>query len=444
MKRFFIIASMAILAIGCQKTEIQNEVKNQIGFSTETGKLTRAIVQNNNAQTADTYSTEQPFAVYAYGHQNSAAADPVMYNVEVSYHEDLNPAAWKATEGSYYWPNDPSTTLDFYAYSPFINTSSVIGSATDSDKLMTVTSITHAEGAGVSFTGYTHENMYVDFMESTPVIGAKYADPDGNANGNNLESGEVPVIFNHKMTQVVFNVTTDKVYPGVTFTVQSIKLKNVRSIASYSNVLNNNETPENTADDYYVSTWSNHAFENLKREYPIFPADSENGAVCVNPKVQNGTTEAPVVLSYAVNATAESDLQEMTTTGATMIPQDMIQATSIEKPREDRYADESNGQMFEIVYSIAGDGVADETVTKHVPFYATDATKTVVNWGVNQRITYVVKIGLFEITFDPSVAVWSEVEGDSYDYLNPDGFADTNGSPIEEPENGSGGAGEGI
>ena len=46
MKRLFIIASLAILAVGCQKTEIQNEVQTPIGFSTETGKMTRAIVQN--------------------------------------------------------------------------------------------------------------------------------------------------------------------------------------------------------------------------------------------------------------------------------------------------------------------------------------------------------------------------------------------------------------
>jgi hypothetical protein len=35
---------MAIMAAGCQKTEIQNEVQTPIGFSTEVGKQTKAIV----------------------------------------------------------------------------------------------------------------------------------------------------------------------------------------------------------------------------------------------------------------------------------------------------------------------------------------------------------------------------------------------------------------
>ena len=71
MKRLIIIASLAILAVGCQKTEIQNEVQTPIGFSTETGKMTRAIVQNDpsNPTANVTYPSSQPFGVYAYGWQ---------------------------------------------------------------------------------------------------------------------------------------------------------------------------------------------------------------------------------------------------------------------------------------------------------------------------------------------------------------------------------------
>ena len=76
----------------------------------------------------------------------------------------------------------------------------------------------------------------------------------------------------------------------------------------------------------------------------------------------------------------------------------------------------------DIVYSISGTGVATETVTKHIPFYpsATDlATQNmnIVNWGVNKRITYKVKIGLNEVTFEPSVADWDDIDGNTYTFV---------------------------
>ena len=49
MKRFFILVSMvALVAAGCTKTIIKNEVETPISFSTESGKLTRAIVNDAN------------------------------------------------------------------------------------------------------------------------------------------------------------------------------------------------------------------------------------------------------------------------------------------------------------------------------------------------------------------------------------------------------------
>ena len=82
MKRFYFIAAMAIMAVGCQKTEIQNEVQTPIGFSTEVGKQTRAIVQNKVYPEGET--TAQPFAVYAFGWQE-ANDNTVMSNVAIGF-----------------------------------------------------------------------------------------------------------------------------------------------------------------------------------------------------------------------------------------------------------------------------------------------------------------------------------------------------------------------
>ncbi len=391
MKRLIFIASLAMLAVGCQKTEIQNEVLTPIGFSTEVGKQTRAIVDGQGA----VYKTDQPFAVYAYGHQDTEE-NIVMDNVEVSYQTDT----WKATSGSYYWPNSPSTTLYFYAFSPYIQrpaTASAAPTATDADKIMTVTSLSHTEDGGLVFEGYNHTNMYVDFMEATPVKGAKYSDPDGLQNSNSVTSGTVPMTFNHKMTQVLFKVTTDELYPGITFTVESITLNDVKNQGSYDD---GDWTPSGSGS------------------YTIFPANNANGANAKNTlnAVDNDQTndvdeskmEAEIALTNDANATVNAS---MTTTGVIMIPQNMVASTPAV---QNTGAAAVNGQSFTIVYRIEGTGVASETVSKTVDLF-TDANST-IHWVAKKRITYTVKIGLKEILFEPSVADWTDQEGNEYTF----------------------------
>lgn len=403
MKRFYFIAAMAIMAAACQKTEIQNEVQTPIGFSTEVGKQTRAIVDGQGAD----YKTDQPFAVYAYGHQagTTETITTVMDNVEISYTAGSGegptavPAKWSATGTTkYYWPNDPNTTLNFYAYSPALVTN---GTATTDDQKLNG-NIDHNETGttvGLSLTGYKHTNMYVDFMVATPVIGAKFSASDPNGLTTAIEpAGTVPVVFNHQMTQILFNVTTDKVYPGVTFTVESIKLENVKNTGDYTH---SNLIPsyDFTSGTFTHGEWENQEVMDNSEPYVIFPA----------------TGESEVELAYATDATSSTPLEVMTTTGVTMIPQNMVQVTTDVTAGADTYANQTVAQMFEITYSIEGTGVATETVTKHVPFFAYSANSA-VNWGVNQKITYTVKIGLNEILFEPTVADWTETPGTDYTF----------------------------
>ena len=411
MKRLIFIASLAMLAVGCQKTEIQNEVLTPIGFSTEVGKQTRAIVQDG------TYDTEQPFAVYAYGHQGNAAATTVMDNVEVSYQTDT----WKATSGSYYWPNDPSTTLNFYAYSPAL----VDTPTAQNDHQKLNGTITHFETApddgsataGFSLTAYQHTNMYVDFMVATPVLNATFGHPDGSDTQSQYAgtAGTVPLTFNHEMTQILFKVTTDKVYPGVTFTVEEVTLKNIKDQGTYTHA---SLTPSYTNDPqtsaFTHGVWSGQTVMAGEGTFTIFPADTDNGAVVPNGRVMSdtdNTVEKEIELTYAANATDASALAEMTTTGVTMIPQILVASTPAD---QNTGASAVNGQSFTIVYRIEGTGVASETVTKTVDLYTDDVST--VHWEANKKITYTVKIGLNEILFEPSVAEWTTETGNEYTF----------------------------
>ena len=419
MKRLIFIASLAMLAVGCQKTEIQNEVLTPIGFSTEVGKQTRAIADGQ------TYNNLQPFAVYAYGWQNSMAnQDPVMSNVEVSQQTMTNGNnqvdVWAATGNvKYYWPNDPTTKLNFYAYSPAAQTGNASTSLVAHQGMTFAAGngngVSHDESQGLKLTNYTHTNMYVDFMVATPVLGATYSEPDANTSDNTDKDGTVPMVFNHQMTQILFNVTTDKVYPGVTFTVKEITLKNIKDQGTYTHA---SLTPSYTNDPqtsaFTHGVWSGQTVMTGEGAFTIFPADVDNGAVVPDGRVMSdtdNTVEKEIALTYAADA---SELAKMTTTGVTMIPQDMVAATTTPAAGEDSYKSETTGQMFMIKYSISGTGVAEETVGKHVPFRPSN--DEVVNWGVNKKITYTVKIGLNEILFEPSVADWTAETGNEYTF----------------------------
>lgn len=371
---------MAVLAVGCQKTEIQNEVQNQIGFSTEVGKQTRAVV-------ATAFDQTQPFGVYAYGYDNGTAnANPVMSNVEIAKIEE---AKWGATGTvKYYWPNNVNSTLNFYAYSPFIGSNFDFNGTAKSvpaHQKMTATP-THNETAGLSISGYTHTNMYVDFMVATPVIGAKYGDQGGD---DSEGATVVPAVFNHEMTQIVFKVNTDKAYDGVTFTVENITLNKIGKAGEYVN-------PMVKTIRFAPGTWTTTDYTG---SYQIFPQTAYDESAAADGCPTSGfTTQTTAVVDNATNT--------LTTEGVTMLPQTITDGT----------------QSFTITYRIAGTGVAEETVTRTVEFYdfnpknAAGVDQTRVDWANNKKITYSVRIGLNEIYFNPTVADWTPADGNEYTF----------------------------
>ena len=345
MKRLFFVATLAIMAAGCQKTFVQNEVQTPIGFSTEVGKQTRAIV-------ATTFDSTQPFGVYTYGHQGIDPATLVMDNVEIAKIGE----EYKATNNiAYYWPNDASTTLNFFAYSPYCGTNQGTNAANVKNHQKMNGTLTHSEDGGFSISGYEHKNMYVDFMVSDNVIGAKYNDATTN------NSGKVDLTFNHRMTQLVFKVKTDKTYSNdITFTLKSITLNGIKNNANITNGVFTNDA-SGTAS------------------YVIYPAKAESDA--------NGAPglDADQTATLKVD-NALSEVTEIIP--VTMIPQAFDQ-----------------GQSFTVVYNVTGTGVATEDVTKTFEFDGTPA------WGANKCITYTLNLGLKEITFNPKVADWTPDSG---------------------------------
>lgn len=450
MKRYFFIAAMAILAVGCQKTEIQNEVQTPIGFSTEVGKQTKAIVQNGQDGKA-AYLTDQPFGVYAYGYQLETVTDESgnqvtqrianstsspMENIEISCNDnstptDLTDDVWSATGTvNYYWPNDPRSRLDFYAYSPAQVTS---GTAQNKHQQLTGT-ISHSEKEsendaeyGLILTDYVHSNMYVDFMVATPVIGATYNDQDGQG-GTEKGLSSVPLDFKHEMTQINFVVKLDAAettengtttaknkYPNVDFTVKSIVLNNIVSKATYKynepNVATTGlkwtpaTTPNTSSYKIYPATTVAYSSQT---DYPY----SYGAPALTNVTNTQEDTEATVILRTDATSrktdpadntkelsTAANPGYKFSTTPVTMIPQAWLTGADV--------------QSFTVTYEISGEGVAKEEIVKTFNFNA--ATNSAHNWVANKKITYILTIGLKEITFSPVVSNWEELSGSYVD-----------------------------
>jgi hypothetical protein len=264
--------------------------------------------------------------------------------------------------------------INFYAYSP---ASKAKNSAAPMHQQLngTVSCDVNTENTvldGIAVSGYEHSNMYVDFMVAAPVTGATYTEPDGNPSATDVD-GKVPVEFAHKMTQIVFKVKPSQDYAGVTFTVNSIKLNNIINKGDY----NVSEADAWTTTDP-VS----------RGGYEIFPAKK------ITTEGQSPTPNGAPFLNADQTAKVIATNNVLVTEPVTMIPQALAEGP----------------QSFTIVYTIEGNNVANETVVKTIDFKSvTTASSATTDWAPNKKITYILNIGLHEITFEPEVRVWDPI-----------------------------------
>ena len=355
MKRLILLAAVVgLIATGCEKTEIQNEVLTPISFSSNVGKQTKAIAQT-------TAYNDAQFGVFSYGHQpaynnNIAKNNKIMDNVCIGkIASGENAGKWAATEGegAYYWPNNDNTTIDFYAYSPYFASGIVHREEANGN-----------DAAGLYLTGYVHNDQTLDFMVSTPAKGKTYSNTYVAASGNTPENpkGTVQITFNHQLTQLNFTVATTQAFDGPIFTVKSITLSGIYDKGNYSN--------SSVSATWATGSWSNHAIDDThKGNYTVFTGE-----------------------------TAVTNTNKLTPSAMTVIPQNLKNGSNV------------GAQKLTIVYEITGTGIAHETVTKEILF---GSLTGLTSWNPNQKITYAITIGLNEIYFAPSVADWDEYDYDA-------------------------------
>lgn len=190
MKKVLTAAILAVTTcafIGCTKNEVRSISDNPqaVRFLPLNGKHSTKVMVNGT-----TYPTDLPFGTLAYylpsgKNWNTNKADATLYipKSEVVH----NNGNWEVKGKTYYWPK--SGSLTFFAYSPFAHED---GTLLAVDK---VSNTTHDDG--IYIEGYdVHAHQATDFMVADIAM-------DKTANESNGGYTGVPIVFRHKLSQIV-------------------------------------------------------------------------------------------------------------------------------------------------------------------------------------------------------------------------------------------------
>lgn len=195
MKKVLTAAILAVTTcafIGCTKNEVRSISDNPqaVRFLPLNGKHSTKVMVNGT-----TYPTNLPFGTLAYylpsgKNWNANKADATLY-IPISKVVNKSGAAsgrvWEVEGKTYYWPK--SGSLTFFAYSPFAHED---GTRLAVDK---VYNTTHDDG--IHILNYdVHAHQATDFMVADIAM-------DKTANESNGGYTGVPIVFRHKLSQIV-------------------------------------------------------------------------------------------------------------------------------------------------------------------------------------------------------------------------------------------------
>jgi hypothetical protein len=351
MKKFFLIAAAAAMVLSsCSKNEVSenNSESNLIGFSTYTGRATKADGSFVPKGTA-AIPTGSRFGVYCYHTGATAfasATNPTpnfMSNQWVQYNGNAN-GNTEITNYNYsptrYWPTDEaSNKLSFIAYYPYEeNVSTTDG--------LTAIPTSSTTGLGTyTFKVPTDPSKQIDFMMSNLMADETYTSTGGN----------VPLEFHHMLTQVNFKAKTDA-DATTTVTLTSVKLigvLNSGTLTVTSTATGNTWTLGTTTDTYEVPISATH------------------------------NTLSSTAIDFTTNA------DDATKYPATLLlmPQTIPAAATVEI----KYTYKTTGMTTTI------------TDTKTVVLNTKLAT-----WSKNNNILYTFNVGLHKITFTATVSGWDD------------------------------------
>ena len=392
-KIFFVAIAATLLAAGCQKTEVLNQVNPVDGtsmtFAPNMGKLTKA------AESAGMENLQsQNFRLWAY----YVAADPNrgaeansiydgMENIAVTYGTE----GW-STSPVHFWPGK-GKQLKFFAVSADLDTYGAENSKSTDAENGTKVSITADENGGtLTVTDFVVSNTAPD----VDLMIADYA--TGQQKNGTEGSNDVNLKFRHALAKVEFwyaNASAPEANPENdpnAVIVQYMYVSNVINKGSVS-VSNQAATLPITAWDQSDAATDKVRFSgDYNGSSTTVPAVSEiDEAENIEQFVGEGKGKADVPTGYEMLLTKAP--QKYTTW--LVIPQTV--ATSKE---------DAAGLKVEIAYLIG-----KRQFVASFPLYADNAAA----WNPNQYIKYNISLSPNMIGFKPTVQEWETTSGPDKD-----------------------------
>lgn len=382
MKKIFILAvSAVLLAAGCQKTEIQNEARTPIGFSSQIGKLTKADAPN--AEHSDPYVNlyEQNFKVWGY----FATADDINFSLNELYlkgvlvkgAETATTGAYSwYTEDTYYWPGKDKE-LDIYAISSWENA--------DQGYALTLVD-TESPNNNVTIDPLSRTVTVKDFVVKSGADNDLMVAPMIRQDQDDAK--EVKPAFKHALTKVLVKFKRSGEYPVyvVSATTSPINSKATLSVT--------NTEPTSTSGPKLSTaelTWG-------EQSEPVqYLAQCAQTFVQI-PNVVGGTETTYLGVELPYDETTEAGT--FVTFGSwLLLPQEIT--TNIADPLKDIYLD--------VEYIVAGNYIQQRFMLK---------AGNVTEWKKNQQTTYNVTISPDDITFEPEVDAWTSEKNQTDEFYN--------------------------
>lgn len=356
MKAKLIILSASALALlaSCSKTEVNplESAPQEITFQTVETKA------------ASNFDTGKKFYSYAYflpadklgWADNFESGVAYISNSLTEYVTDET--AWKNATTRYYWPKNGQLT--FFAWTDYTDAPAVTGCT-----------IECAKDKGINTTGYDiTSNVNKDLL-----VAAIAADQKENTVQYDGWKKGVPTVFSHVLSKLIFTVNTDyatshETYDGVTFKLQSIKLKNVSTKGNY-------EQGSPTAS---ATPWSGHSDAETLNAY-------SGTEIEVVKETETAQEVTPAAGDYSI-----------------VLPQDFATVTDID----------ATTPVVEVVYTVTTEYVADSPVTETVTKTKALSEIYTDNWVPGKKYTLNLILGLSEILWDPDVKDWEVGTGGEF------------------------------
>lgn len=400
-KIFFVAIAATLLAAGCQKTEIINQVNPADGasmnFAPGMGKLTKAA-ENPSADGLQTLKAQnfRLWAFYVADDPNRGAEANSIYDGMENINVTFSDNQW-STSPVHFWPGKDKE-LKFFAISADDDTYGSEKSTTTTEKTdnsaPTKVSVDATQAGGtLTVTNFvvSNEEPNVDLMIADYATGKQENSTGG---GNNI----VDLTFRHALAKVEFWFKNES---APTTSPENDPNKVIVQHMYVNNVVNKGTvTVANQASTLSLNAWtlSDQATDKVR-----FSGDYDGSTTDV-PELSN-IDEAENITQFVGEGKGKADVptghEMLLTSGAQKYTTWLVIPQAVGSSKDD-----VAGLKVEIAYLIG-----NRQFVASFPLYADNAAA----WNPNQYIKYNISLSPNTIGFNPTVEEWATTSGPSND-----------------------------